>query len=281
MPRRNSRDPETDPAAAFGEALARLREAAGISTQEAAAARLQYGHDTISRWETGAVVPDHTQVTRLLDEYQVTGVLRENTMVMWRLARRARGPIPQFAARYFTAEAAAAFIRIWAVLLIPGLLQTREYAHAMYRLASLPEDEATEKTDVRINRQAVLKGPEPPHVTAIIHEKALYCLVGDAEIMITQLAHLLDLSERRNVTIQVVRDTGYFMGLDGAFQIASGDGMPDILMMLAVEDQPSEDPTRTRRILALFEEIRGYALSVEESRAIISEAIEQWKSRQR
>ena len=280
MPRRNSRDPETDPAAAFGKALAGLREAAGIATQEAAAARLTYSHDTISRWETGAAVPDERQLARLLDEYGATGILRDTVTAMWRLARKAKGPIPQFAEKYFAAETEAAFIRIWAVLMVPGLLQTREYAHAMYRMAGLPEDEAAEKTDVRVNRQAILEPSEPPHLTAVIHELALHHLVGDAETMVAQLTRLLKLSERRTITIQVVPDKGYFVGMEGAFQVASGEGMPDTLLMLAVEDQPSEDPTLTRKILALFEEVRGYALSVEESRAIISEAIEKWKSRQ-
>jgi hypothetical protein len=73
-----------------------------------------------------------------------------------------QGPIPQFAEKYFAAEAVAAFVRIWALLVVPGLLQTREYAHAMYRMAGLPEDEAAQKTDVRINRQAVLK-PQSHH----------------------------------------------------------------------------------------------------------------------
>jgi transcriptional regulator with XRE-family HTH domain len=280
MPRRNSRDPETDPAAAFGQALAGLREAAGIATQDAAAARLKYSHDTISRWETGAAVPDEAQLARLLDEYGATGILRDTVTAMRRLARKAKGPIPQFAEKYFAAEALAAFIRIWAVLMVPGLLQTREYAHAMYRMAGLPEEEATEKTDVRVNRQAVLDGPEPPHLTAVIHELALHFLVGDAEIMVAQLTRLLELSQRRTITIQVVPNRGHFVGVEGAFEIASGDGMPNILMMVAVEDQPSEEPALTRKVLAVFEEVRGYALSVEESRAVMREAIEKWKSRQ-
>jgi transcriptional regulator with XRE-family HTH domain len=130
VPRRNSRDPESDPAAAFGQALGRLREAAGIATQEAAAARLNYGHDSISRWETGAAVPDETQVNRLLNEYEATGLLRENTMARWRLARKAKGPIREFFQRYFAEEQAAAFLRVWGLLMVPGPLQTQDYAYA-------------------------------------------------------------------------------------------------------------------------------------------------------
>ncbi len=281
MPRRNSRDPETDPAAAFGESLGLLREAAGITSQEAAAARLNRSHDTVSRWETGAVVPDGDALEQVLGLYGVTGPVRAMIMVAWRLARKAKGPVPVFAQKYFQAEAVAAFIRIWSLLFMPGLLQTREYAYAMYRMAGQPEDEAAEKTGVRIGRQAVLDGPEPPHVTAVIHQLALRCLVGDPETMIGQLTRLLEWSDRPNITIQVVPDKGYFVGMEGAFQVASGGGIPDTLLMLAAEDQPSEDPALTRKLLASFEVIRGHALSVEDSRAILMEAIEFWRSQQK
>ena len=67
--------------------------------------------------------------------------------------------------------------------------------------------------------------------------------------------------------------------MEGAFEIASGEAIPDTLLMLATEDQTMEDTALTRKTIALFEEIRGYALNAEESRALILEAIELWKSR--
>ena len=280
MSKPNSRDPETDPSAALGQTLKRLREAAGFATCAAAGARIGYGEDSIRKGESGWQVPTTEAILKLLDAYQVPEIMRPTVLDMWKLARKTSGPIPEFAEKYFSAEAAATFIRIWALLLVPGLFQTREYAHAMYRMAGLPEDEAIEKTEVRINRQSVLDRPEPPHLTVVIHEFVLHLLVGDAGIMTGQLARLLELSERRHVTIQVIRNAGYFVGLEGAFVIASGNEVPDILLMSAVEDQPSEEPTLTRRTLALFEEIRGYALNVEESRAVIREAIEKWNSQQ-
>jgi hypothetical protein len=225
-------------------------------------------------------VPTKEAILKLLDAYKVPEIMRPTVLDMWKLARRAKGPIPEFAEKYFSAEAAAAFIRIWALLVVPGLFQTRDYAHAMYRMAGLPEDEAPEKTEVRVNRQVVLEGPELPHVTAVIHESVLHLLVGHAEIMTGQLMHLLDLSERRSITIQMVRSAGYFVGYEGGFQVVSGLGITDTMLMDALDDQPSEDPTRTRGALALFEEIRGYALSVEESRVLIREAIEKWNSQQ-
>jgi hypothetical protein len=117
-------------------------------------------------------------------------------------------------------------------------------------------------------------------VTAVIHERALYFLVGTPEIMIAQLQRLAEMSRKPDVVIQAVPDTGYFPGLRGPFEIASGEAIPDTLLMLTVEDQMMEDTALTRKVIALFEEIRGYALNVADSRAVIVEAIEEWKRRQ-
>jgi hypothetical protein len=163
---------------------------------------------------------------------------------------------------------------------MPAQLQTPEYARAMFLVHGMDEDQATEETGIRIGRQAIRDSPDPVHITAVIHERALYNLVGTPEIMVAQLTHLLELSHRRNVVLQVVRDTGYFAGMDGAFEIASGDAIPDTLLILAMDDQTSEVQAQTRKAIALFEDIRSYALSAEESRALIQEAIERWNSQQ-
>ena len=280
MPRSNSRDPETNPAALLGEQLRHMRLAAGFSTQPAFASRLGFGPDVVSKAETGAQPPSDDVFTRWLDICDATDRERQMLAALLKLARKAHGPIPEFIEKWLKAERIAEFLRLWALLLVPGLLQTRQYAHAMYTLGGLDEAEAAQQAAVRIERQVILDGPDPAHLTAIIYEPVLHHLVGTPDIMVAQLTHLLELSKRRNVVIQVVRDTGYFIGMEGAFQIASGDGMPDTMMMLAVEDQTTEDRTLTRKTLALFEEIRGYALNIEDSRALIMEAIERWKSRQ-
>jgi transcriptional regulator with XRE-family HTH domain len=280
MPRRNSRDPESDPAAAFGEALGRLREAAGFTTQEAIAVRLNYGHDTISRWETGAVVPDERQVNRLLDEYGVTGVFRENTLTMWRLARKAKGPIREFFQKYFAEELAAEFLRVWGLLMIPGPLQSHDYAYAMFLGGGLDDDDAAEQAELRMQRRARVDGVDPAHVTALIHERALYFRVGTPETMIDQLTDLLDLSRRRNVVLQVIPDDGYFPGVAGPFEIASGPGISDIVDQVTVEDYVTDDPAVVGKVIARFAAIHGYARSVVDSRTLISEAITFWQSQQ-
>ena len=280
MSRPNGRNPEEDPGAAFGEQLRILREDAGFTTQPALGARIGYGQDAVSKVETGDRVPTDTMYVAWLEACGATPREKKILDKQLVLARKTRGPIPQFIEKWFANEEQAAFLRLWGLLLVPGQLQTREYARAMFLAGGYEEDEANEKADIRIGRQVIFTRPEPVHVTAVIHELALYFRVGTPEIMIGQLTHLLETSKRASVVIQVIRNEGYFPGLRGPFEIASGEAIPDTLLMLAMEDQTMEDRTLTRKGIALFEDVRSYALNAEESRAVILEAIEGWKRRQ-
>jgi hypothetical protein len=163
---------------------------------------------------------------------------------------------------------------------MPGLLQTYEYAHAMYKEVGLDDDEATEKATARAERRVNVEGADAKHVTAILDEPVLNRAVGTPEVMCAQLAYLLELSLRPNVVIQVVREARYFPGLRGQFEIASGHEIPDTLVMYNVEDQTQDDPVLARKAAALFERIRGYAHTIEESRAILQEALQRWNSQQ-
>ena len=280
MPRPNPRDPETNLGAALGEELRDLRIEAGFATQEAWAKATGYLRETISKYETGDTLPSDTAFTDLLDSCNVTSRERKTLTRLLRLARKARGVLLESFVPYAEAEKKAAFLRLWALLLVPGILQIREYALAMFLAAGLNEEAATEMVDARLDRQAILAGPDAAHVTAIFYESVLYYRVGPPEVMAAQVERLLELSRRPNVVIQVIRDTGYFPGMEGEFQIASGPDVPDTLVMVTVEDQVTNDEARVRRVARLFENIRGYALSAEDSRALIVEAITQWKSRQ-
>jgi transcriptional regulator with XRE-family HTH domain len=280
MPRPNPRDPETNLSAALGETLRDLRIEAGFATQDAWAKATGYAREAISRWETGDTLPGDAAFTDLLDSCRATSRERKTLTRLLRLARKARGVLLESFVPYADAERKAAFLRLWALLLVPGILQVREYALAMFLAADLDADTATEKVEARLDRQAILDGPDPAHVTAIFYESVLYHQVGPPEVMLAQLERLLQLSRRPNVVIQVIRDTGYFPGMEGEFQIASGPDIPDTLVMVTVEDQVTINEAVVRRVAALFEKIRSYALSAEDSRALIVEAITQWKTRQ-
>jgi transcriptional regulator with XRE-family HTH domain len=274
-------DPETTPRGKLAKHLRLIRQAAGFATMAPFAKRLGVSDDLISKIETGKHVPTRDIFLAWLDVCGVSEEARVFLTDFWVVARASSSGVREFFEKYFDAEQKAAFLRLWGLLLIPGPLQTREYAHAMFLAGGLDEDEAAEQTELRMKRRARVDGPNAAHVTALIYEPVLRCQVGAIETMIGQLEDLLELSHRRNVVIQVVPGTGsYFRGFEGAFEIASGPAISDTVIMVTVEDHVSDEPDVAGRVIALFEEIRSYALNAAESRAVITEAIERWKSRQ-
>jgi transcriptional regulator with XRE-family HTH domain len=245
------------------------------------AKRLGVSDDLISKIETGKHVPTQDIFLVWLDVCEVSEEARVFLTDFWVVARASKGGIREFFEKYAAAEEKAAFLRLWGLLVMSGQLQTREYAHAMFLKGGLDEDEAVEQTDLRMKRHAKVDGPNAAHVTALIYEPVLHLLVGTPEIMVGQLEYLLELSNRRNVVLQVVPYTGsYFPGLDGEFAIASGPAISDTVVMVTVKDHVSDESDVAGEVIALFEEIRSYALNAAASRALITEAIEKWKSRQ-
>jgi len=278
--RPNSRDPEKDPAAALGQTLKRLREAAGIPTWAAAGTRIGYGEDLIRKGESGAQVPSEVPFLKLLQLYQVPDLMRPTVIDMWKLARKAKGPIPEYFELYIEREKLSTFLRLWGLLLVPGPLQTYEYAHAIFLGAGLDEDAAAEKAAARVERGAIVHGPNAANVTALIYEPVLTLRVGTPQVMVGQVAYLLKMSQRRNAILQVVPADGYFPGLDGEFAIVSGPEIPDTVDMVTVEDHVTDDPAAVRTVAALFDEIRSYARNAKESRSLLMEADERWNSQQ-
>jgi hypothetical protein len=195
-------------------------------------------------------------------------------------ARSAQAKVPVFFEKYYSAELKATFVRLWGLDLIPGPLQLPEFTKAMYQMIGYDEESAGAEADLRYKRHAKVEGPDAVQVTAIIYEPVLHRLVGDPALMVKQLEHLLTLSYQRNVTIQVVPDAGYFAGVEGQFDIASGPEIPDTVDMATVIDHVTDDPAMVATVLALWEEIHGHALTVAQSRQVITEAIERWKSQQ-
>jgi len=280
MPRPNPRDPETDLAAALGEELKRLRLAAGYTTQEAFARAINFTREAASKVETGYELPSDNLYLKWLEACQTTDETRHHLDRMLRMARKAKAATPEFAKPWLDAEQAAGIIRIWALDVMPGLFQTYDHAFAMYRIGGMDEETAAAKASARVERKQILDDPDGSHVTAIIFEPILNRVVGTREIMAGELEHLLEVMEKPSVVIQVIRDTGYFVGLDGQFEIASGSRIPDTLNMITVEDHTTDDEAVVRRAAMMFEIIRGYALSVGESRPLIQEALLRWKSQQ-
>jgi transcriptional regulator with XRE-family HTH domain len=280
MPRPNSRDPENDPAAALGEELKRVRLAAKFATQDSLARKAGYAREAISKAETGAELPSDSLYEKWLEACAVSQETRHFLDRMLATARRARSATPEFAKPWLYAERLAEFLLLWSCVLVPGLLQVRQYAYDMFIHAGYSEAEATAKADDRLSRQAILGGADPVHVTAVIHEAVLDWRVGSPATMVAQLEHLLEASYLPNVIIQVVRGDEYFPGMEGGFQVATGDSIPDTLVMVvAMADQNSQDKPEVRKATKLFRQIQSRGLNIEDTRALIREALQRWQSR--
>jgi transcriptional regulator with XRE-family HTH domain len=194
---------------ALGGQLRRRREAAGVS-REAAGEAIRASAAKISRLELGRVGFKERDVVDLLALY---GVVRGDDLAEFlALARRANEPgwwqryhdlLPGWAETYIGLEQAASLIRTYEVQFVPGLLQTADYAREVTRLGHDDAREVDRRVELRMRRQSLLDDPDGPVLWAVVDEAALRRPLAGPELSRAQLDHLLELSERPRVRLQV------------------------------------------------------------------------------
>jgi transcriptional regulator with XRE-family HTH domain len=192
----------------LGTQLRRLRESRGITAADAAYA-IRGSESKISRIELGRSAVRELDVADLLDLYQVTdSATRERLLT---LASRAGQPgwwqryqdvLPSWFQPYLGLEESAESIRSFDAQFVPGLLQTAEYSTAIMQLGAYPGDEIDRLVDLRNERQRRFAAGGL-RLWAVIDEIALRREIGGAALMRAQLDHLLAVSERPGLTIQV------------------------------------------------------------------------------
>lgn len=169
MPRPNSRDPETDPAAFLGDELARARDAAGFKSQQALADDLGFDRSVIGKAETGERPPTPDV---LVAWCKACDLDYEHFARMATLARRADGPIPRWFETWLAAEVQAAMLRYWSPVIVTPIFHTAGYARALLLAAQTDtSDEAIDAlVEAKLARAAILDRVDPPEVVAIIDE---------------------------------------------------------------------------------------------------------------
>lgn len=269
------RDPETDPKAFLGTELRRARVAAGFGSQEALAGHLGFDRTVIAKAETGDRPPSADVLSALCEACQLDGDLFGRLAV---LARRADGPVPTWFAEWVDAERRATSLCWWEPLLVPGLVQTADYAQALFRAWRLADDGDGLDTLVsaRMERQTIFDRPEPPSLWVIIDETVLHRCIGGAKIMYDQLMHLTDVADRPKITIQVVPgDVGAHVGLLGAFATASVDGEGIVYLESPDQGQTTKAPSVVEKLTATFDTLRAEALPRGASHDLIKKVAEQ------
>jgi transcriptional regulator with XRE-family HTH domain len=272
------RDPETNPAAFLGGELRRARVAAGFASQDALSAALGFDRTVIAKAETGERPPTADVLAVWCQACQLDDNLFGRLAV---LARRADGPVPTWFEDWLQAEGEAQSLRIWSPTLIPGLLQTPEYARALFLAAQsdTSDDVIGALVAARLERQAILDRADPPDLVVVLDEAVLHRLIGSPQVMHDALVRVAELSQRAYVVVQVVpASNAANAGLAGAFDVAVADGMPETLRMEGVEDQTVEKRSLVRKAAVAFDRVRGDALPRDASRDLILKvADERWK----
>lgn len=262
----------------LGKEICRARVAAGFSSQQALADHLGFERTVIAKAESGDRVPSDPVLTAWAVACNLD---TEHYQRLADLARTSDGPVPTWFEDYLEAERAAQSLLIWSPIVIPGLLQSAEYARAL--LLAQQTDTSDEAIDAlvnaRLDRQAIFDRAGPPDVTVVLDEAVLHRLIGTPALMHDALIHVAEMAVRPNIVVQVVPSTkGANAGIGGAFDIASADSTPDTLRMDGVEDQTTENRSLVRKHGVAFNRVRGDALPRDASRDLILKAAEQWKT---
>jgi transcriptional regulator with XRE-family HTH domain len=275
----------------LGTELRRLREEAHV-TIDVVADRLGCSPSKVSRIETGHTSATPRDVKDMLDVYGIAGLESDELVQIAREARQKGWWHPYstvLVGAYVGLEAAARSIRAYEQQVIPGLLQSEDYAVAMIRTARLSDTplEIDRRVHVRMARQSLLIQDEPIELWVVLDEAVLSRPVGGDAVMRDQLMRLIEATELPNVTLQVLPfAAGAHAAMDGTFAILDFPEAEDPDVVYAENATGGlflEKAEELKKYSSIFDTIRAAALTPEESAVMIARLIEEppWKSRPR
>ncbi|MFC8825135.1 Scr1 family TA system antitoxin-like transcriptional regulator [Streptomyces sp. NPDC057137] len=265
---RKELNPDSSPQAAFGARLRRLREDRGW-TQEELAHRMGYSSTHISSVETGRKLPT-LRLARSADLVLGTGDAFERE---WRDMRH--GSLLEGFPEYVMHEGRAAEIRLYEVGVIPGLLQTPEYADVLadsaVKRGAITADQARERVTIVAERQASLARTARPLVFVVLDESCILRPIGKPAAMKAQLERLVEFAELPNTVLQVAP---FDMGARRSFNLPLYLlTMPDRSLMSYAESTHrghlERESTFVLPILTAYHQLQAEALSQAESVAMI------------
>ncbi|MEU1785640.1 helix-turn-helix transcriptional regulator [Streptomyces sparsogenes] len=272
----------------LGAELRRLRDLAGLTSGEAAR-RVGWHQSKVSRLETGRSGARPSDVARLLDVYEVADPeLRallealcgggasdpEGSRRGWWYAYR--DLLPPAYRDFISLESEASAASTLETTVVPGLLQTPDYARAVTRAAlpDLPPPEVDTLVEVRIARQSVLRGARPLRLHAVLDEAVLRREVGGPGVMAAQLRHLAEVAALPQVRLQVLPfSAGMPIGITGPFIIFSFSHITDLDVVVLDHLTSSlylERKEDLRAYSAAFDTLRTKTLSVRETLTFIT-----------
>ena len=227
---------------------------------------LMVSDSAVAAWEAGRNVPDPAVLKAIEEFLGIQGEELQEIVECLVTGEKSQ----EYMGRWMHVEAHATTLLWFELLLIPGLLQTEEYARAVLR--------TDDQVEVRLERQRVLTKEDPPVLVALIDESVLRRNIGGPDVMRGQLKHLEQMAKNDNVIVQVVRmDSRICSQYNGPFILASYNGETEIAFVDdAISGGVVEISDEVGKLRRKFEIFRGYALSEEESIRLVREVAESW-----
>ncbi|MFF3954133.1 helix-turn-helix domain-containing protein [Streptomyces sp. NPDC001890] len=271
---RKELDPESSPEAAFGARIRSLREERGWK-QEELAERMGYSGTHISAVETGRKLPT-LRFSRSADQIFGTGETADTFERQYREIRH--GSLLEGFPQYVGYEGRAAEIRLYEVGIIPGLLQTPEYARALAEgdvwRGSITPEQAGDRVSFLAERQAMLVRFRPPTMLVVMDESCIRRRVGGDGVMAAQLDRLLEFAALPNTVLQVAP---FDMVERRPFNLPINLlTLSDLSAVAYAESQMrghlERDTTLVLPLLASYHQLQAEALSQAASVAMINEA---------
>jgi transcriptional regulator with XRE-family HTH domain len=272
MPAPRELDPTASPRALFGYELRRHRTAAGL-TMEQLAQKISFSVALVGMVENAKRTPSRDFAERCDQILSLDGAL----LRIWPFISHAS--TPTWFRPWLEVEREAGVLHTWQPLIVPGLLQTEEYARAILKgEPRVSPEHAEEQVTARMERQRIFDRPEPPMLWAVFDEGVLHRPIGTAQVMEDQLQRLLDAGTLPYVTIQILPLSAHCTtGLEGGFVIAQSPGLPDtVYLESAGQSQVSDRAQEVRNLMTRYEVIRAEALPRRASLELIRETIERW-----
>lgn len=263
-------EPDSSPQAAFGARLRRFRIEHKWK-QDELGARMGYSSTHISSVETGRKMPT-LRFARRADGALGTGDAFEHE---WREIRH--GALLEGFPEYVGHEGRAAEIRLYEVGVVPGLLQTAEYASVLAESAvkrgAITLDQADERVSLVVERQEALVRTPPPLVLVVLDESCIRRTIGEPAVMDAQLARLVEFAEQPNTVLQVAPfDMGARRPFDLPITVLT---LPDRSLMSYAESAQrghlDRESTSVLPMLTAYHQLQAEAVSQAASVAMINQ----------
>lgn len=261
-----------EPRQRFAEELRRLRDASGLSLR-ALGERLGWDWSLFGKMENGETLGSPEVVQALDTHYGTPGLL----LALWELAAGDHTQFRERYRRYMALEAEAVSLWHFAVSVLPGLLQTPEYAREMLAAGGLEGKELEQQVDARMGRRELLVGKHAPPFRTILSEAVLRTPLRDRAEWRGQLEYVAEVAERPNVTVHVLLQRAGLHGLVSAdmWYLLLPEGRTVAYTENGYRGELIEESGPVVSLQKAYDAVRDLALSPAESRKFILQMLEE------